>query len=112
MDSPSIQEAVAKATPNVAEFLDCHARWCAQTCRNLPSPARQTCRNLPSADDAGCEKAAGTRPNAPETAGTCRDARNDGTNPFLAAAPVRPLSERQRVAARLTVAGYGSIEIA
>jgi len=112
MDSPSIADAVAKATPDVAKLLDQHARSCAPTCHNLPSSERDTCQNLPSADGAGARQSARTRPNLPEPAGTCRDERNDKTNPFSAPRPPRPLNDRQLVAARWMVAGYGSVEIA
>ena len=112
MDFPSIADAVAKATPNVAELLDRHAKRCAQMCRNVPSVAPETCRNLPPADAQRATERAETCRNAPEPAGTCHVDENGGTNPTAYRPAPRPLSDRQLSAARLLVRGYGSVEIA
>ena len=112
MDSPSIADAVVKATPDVAELLDRHARWSAQMCRNVPPVRPETCRNVPSANAPQPIERAGMCQNMPEPARMCHDDENDKTNPSAYNPGPRPLSDRQLAAARLIVRGYGSVEIA
>ena len=112
MDSPSIADAVAKATPDVAELLDRHARWSAQMCRNVPPVRAETCRNVPSASAPHTSERAEMCQNVPEPARMCRVDENGKTNPSAYNPPPRPLSDRQLTAARLIVRGYGSVEIA
>jgi DNA-binding CsgD family transcriptional regulator len=112
MDSSSIAQAVARATPNVVDLLDRHAHRCAQMCRNVPSPVPEMCRNVPSDDAVGVEKHAATCPNVPEHAGMCQGVRSDETNPPVYTPRERPLTHRQLMAARMTVWGMGSVEVA
>lgn len=111
MDSPSIFDAVAKATPNVAGLLDHHARWSAQMCRNVPSLDRPMCRNVPSTDAASVTHPARMCRNVPEHAGMCHPHEKSKTNP-IPNPPTDALSYRQLTAARLIVRGRGSVEVA
>jgi len=112
MDSPSIHEAVAKATPNVTDLLDRHANWCAQMCRNVPSPSTEMFRNVPSngATNGGdCSK---MFPDVPEGSRMFHHTENGGTNPSVYRPRERPLTERQHACARLLVQGCGTLDIA
>jgi DNA-binding CsgD family transcriptional regulator len=112
MDSPSIADAVAQATPDVAALLERHAKWCAQMCRNVPSPAAEMCQNLPSPHVPERAAPAEICRNVPEPAGTCHAGEGDKTNPPVYTPRERPLTERQLMAARMIVYGYGSTEVA
>jgi DNA-binding CsgD family transcriptional regulator len=112
MDSPSIAKAVASATPDVNALLDRHARWSAQMCRNVPSLEGRMCQNMPSRGEDDSAKHAQTCQNVPEHAQTCHREESDETNPPASASAPRPLTERQRMAARMIVYGYRSGEIA
>ena len=81
MESPSIADAVANATPNVAELLDRHARWSAQMCRNVPSASAPIFQNVPSEGAPKAMESAATFPNVPESSETFHRRENDKTTP-------------------------------
>lgn len=112
MESPSIADAVANATPNVAELLDRHARWSAQMCRNVPSANAPIFQNVPSEGAPKAIESAETFPNVPESSETFHRRENDKTNPPVYRPAERPLTYRQLAGARLIVAGFGTMDIA
>jgi len=111
MSSDPIADAVARATPNVAELLDRHAKWSAAMCRNVPSPDGEKFPNVPSAPARGVAQTAEMFLNLPESSGMFHQRKNDETNP-VPPEPPRPLTYRQLAAARLMIKGRGTLEIA
>jgi hypothetical protein len=112
MDFPSIADAVAKATPDVAELLDRHARWSAQMCRNVPSLEGRMFQNVPSDAPRASTQTAEMFPNAPESSGMFHRHETCKTNPLVYRPKERPLTYRQLACARLMVRGSGSLDIA
>ena len=111
MDSPSIAEAVARATPDVRGQLDRHAKWCARMCRNVPPPTRAMFQNVPSGSETGAPQTARMFPNVPESSAMFHPDESDKTNPTPPGL-ARPLTYRQLATARLIVRGRGSLEVA
>jgi DNA-binding CsgD family transcriptional regulator len=112
MDSSPIADAIAKATPNVAQLLDRHAKWCAQMCRNVPSPRGEKFRNVPSPPAPAVAQTARIFPDVPESSEMFHRLESGGTNPPVYTPRQRPLTYRQLACARLVVRGHGTMEIA
>jgi hypothetical protein len=86
-------------------------------CHNVPSAAAQMCLNVPSPSAAGALDAAHSGTKVPERARMCHEhapVQNEPTEARRADAssPPKPLSFRQRSAARLMALGHRSVDIA